>query len=374
MKTMKNTAALIFALAVAMPATAEETSYNDWALFPIQVKEKYGAINRSGEVVIPPEYEEPIVMREGLARVRKGSRVAYLDASGKRVIEPQEMTSELFSQGVAPATGRTADGKFGWGYIDRKGAWRIQPQFADAKGFSGSRAAVGVADEWGKVKYGYIDANGAIVIKPQFDKAFAFGRVARVEIEKRIRLIDSQGRDVTPADIDAFAEVSDGMMLARKGRLLGFLDDEGKVAIAPRFQSVQDFKGGRARFWENSKYGYIDKKGNVVIEAKFDSAADFSEGLAAVRVGERYGFVDPNGRLVIEPAFERVQDFSDGVAAAQLNKLWGYIGKDGKWKIEPKYAWVRPFKNGLAWAGEPKMRGGNYVDHAGRVVWKSPPE
>ena len=81
---------------------------------------------------------------------------------------------------------------------------------------------------------------------------------------------------MTPADIDAFGEVSDGMMLARKGKLLGFLDDEGRVAIAPRFQSVQDFKGGRARFWENSKYGYIDKKGSVVIEAKFDSANDFS--------------------------------------------------------------------------------------------------
>ena len=371
MRTTANAAVVLVALAAA-PASAQETSYNDWALFPIMVRDKHGAINRTGEVVIPPEYEEPIVMREGLARVRKGSRVAYLDASGKRVIEPQEMTAELFSQGVAPATGRSAEGKFAWGFIDRKGAWRIQPQFADAKGFSGSRAAVGVTDEWGKVKYGYIDANGALVIKAQFDRAHPFGRVARVEIEKRIRLIDSSGKDVTPADIDAFGEVSDGMMLARKGKLLGFLDDEGRVAIAPRFQSVQDFKGGRARFWESGKHGYIDKKGAVVIEAKFDSAADFAEGLAAVRLGDRLGFVDPSGKVVIEPAFERVQDFSDGVAAAQREKLWGYIGRDGKWKIEPKYAWVRPFRNGLAWVGEPRMRGGNYVDQTGRVVWKSP--
>ena len=258
MRSTKQTIALFLGIAAAVPAGAQETSYNDAALFPIMVRDKHGAINRNGDVVIPPEYEEAIVMKEGLARVRKGSRVAYLDASGKRVIEPQEMTGELFSQGVAPATGRSADGKYGWGYIDKKGAWRIQPQFADAKGFSGSRAAVGVQDEWGKVKYGYIDANGAVVIKPQYDKAFAFGRVARVEIEKRLRLIDSQGRDVTPAEIDSFGEVSDGMMLARKGRLLGFLNDEGKLVIEPRFQSVQDFKGGRARFWEASKYGYID--------------------------------------------------------------------------------------------------------------------
>lgn len=368
---MKIPAALVLALAAAMPVFAQETGSNDGALFPIQVRDKHGAINRAGEVVIPPEYEEAIVMREGLARVRKGLRVAYLDASGKRVIEPRDMSSGHFSQGVAPSMGRTADGNLSWGYIDKKGAWRIQPQFLNAQGFSGGRAAVGATDEWGKVKYGYIDESGALVIKPQFDKAFPFSRVARVEIDKRARLIDSAGRNVTPADIDEFGEVSDGMRMMRKGTLFGFLDDEGKVAIQPRFQTVRDFQGGRASFYEARKYGFIDKKGNVVIEAKFDYAADFSEGLAAVRVGERFGFVDQNGKLVIEPTFERVEAFSDGVAGAQRDKRWGYVGKDGKWKIEPKYLWVRPFRNGLAFAGEPHSRG-DYVDQSGKVVWKSP--
>src|SRR4029453_17901574 len=93
MKTTRATIALLLALA-NLPAAAQEPADNDWVLFPIMVRGRQGAINRSGEVVIPPEYEETIVMREGLARVRKGSRVAYLDASGKRVIEPQEMTAE----------------------------------------------------------------------------------------------------------------------------------------------------------------------------------------------------------------------------------------------------------------------------------------
>src|SRR5215468_4860397 len=146
----------------AMLCVAQEQSYNDKVLFPISVREKHGAINRTGEVVIPPEYDETVVMREGLARVRKGSRVAYLDASGRRVIEPQDSTEALFSQGLAPARGADEKGRPAWGYIDRTGRWAIPPRFADAKDFSGSRAAVGVADEWGQVKYGYIDAKGAL--------------------------------------------------------------------------------------------------------------------------------------------------------------------------------------------------------------------
>lgn len=363
-------AALLAGVTLAVPAA--ETSYNDHALFSITVRDKYGAINRVGEVVIPPEYDEPVVMREGLARVRKGQRVAYLDASGKRVIEPQAMTSELFSQGLAPARGPDAKGRTRYGYIDRTGRWAIEPQFEDAKSFTASRAAVGIADEWGKIKYGYIDATGAVVIAPRYDRAFAFGRIARVEIEKRPRLIDSSGNDVTPVDVDVFGPESGGMMLARKGKLIGYLNDEGRLAIEPRFTSAYDYKEGMARFWEQGKFGFIDKAGKVAAPPHFDSAGDFQEGLAHVRIEGKYGFIDKNGKTVIPAQFERVQPFSDGAAAAQREKLWGYIDRNGQWIIEPRFQWVREFRNGLAWVGEPRQRGGMYVDKKGATVWRTP--
>jgi hypothetical protein len=363
--------AVIFMGAV-FTALAAETSYNDDVLFPISVREKHGAINRTGEVVIPPEYDEPIAMREGLVRVRKGPRVAYLDASGKRVIEPQSMTSELFSQGLAPARGADAKGRSRYGYIDRSGAWVIQPQFEDAKSFSGSRAAVGIADEWGKIKYGYIDATGSVMIPPRYDRAFAFGRVARVEIEKRSYLIDSNGKDVTPTEVDAFASEAGGMMLARKGKLMGYLNDEGRLVIEPKFIGAYDFKDGMARFWEQGKFGFIDKTGKVAAAPRFDSAGDFQEGLAHVQIDGKYGFIDKSGKTVIPIQFERVQPFSDGAAAAQREKLWGFIDRNGKWLIEPRFQWAREFRNGLAWVGEPRQRGGMYVDKKGAAVWRTP--
>jgi len=353
-------------------ASAQEQRYNDDVLFPISVKEKHGAINRLGEVVIAPEYEQPVVMREGLARVRKGSRVAYLDASGKRVIEPQDMTDALFSQNRAPARGTDEKGKFAWGYLDRTGRWAILPRFADAREFAGGRAAVGVADEWGKVKYGYIDAVGTLVIQARYDKAMPFGRVARVEIEGRPRLIDAAGRDVTPPADLFFASEAGGMMLARRGKLFGYLDDEGRLAIEPRFEGAYDFKDGMARIWQQGKYGYVDKRGTLAVPAVYDSAADFSEGLAGVRSGAKYGFVDRAGKLAIPAQFDRVQRFSDGLAAAQQDKLWGYIDREGRWVITPRYQWVRDFRNGLAWAGEPRQRGGSYIDKQGKAVWSSP--
>lgn len=142
---------------VLMLALAPHTGFaaqpvpNDHALFPIAVGSQYGGINRTGEVVIPAEYDEPIALREGLARVRKGTRVAYRDISGKPVIALQERASELFSRGMAPASGADAHGVMRYGYLNRSGEWAIEPRFADAKAFSENRAVVGVPDESGRV-------------------------------------------------------------------------------------------------------------------------------------------------------------------------------------------------------------------------------
>ena len=95
------------------------------ALFPITVNDKHGMIDRDGKVVIPPEYAEPVIFRDGLARVARGSKIAYLDATGSFV---------------------------------------ISPRFADAKPFSEGLAQVSVADPWGEVKYGYADKSGRLVV------------------------------------------------------------------------------------------------------------------------------------------------------------------------------------------------------------------
>ena len=104
-------AALILAAAIG-----ELAAQSSPALFPITVDDKHGMIDRAGKVVIPPEYAEPVIFRDGLARVAKGSKVAYLDAAGSFVIAPQDAAREPFAEGVTPALGRDDAGKRAWGW------------------------------------------------------------------------------------------------------------------------------------------------------------------------------------------------------------------------------------------------------------------
>jgi hypothetical protein len=170
-------------------------------------------IDRAGKIVIPPEYPEPVVFRDGLARVAKGTRVAYLDATGSFVIAPQDAAREPFAEGVTPAVGRDDAGKRAWGYIDRTGAFVIAPRFADAKPFSDGFAQVGVADQWGELKYGYADKTGRLVVPARYGgKAFPFSAgLARVEVDKQLRVINATGADVTPAGIDFIGIAAEGL-------------------------------------------------------------------------------------------------------------------------------------------------------------------
>src|SRR5262245_16567232 len=75
---------------IVVAAVADLAAQSAPALFPITVNDKHGMIDRAGKVVIAPEYTEAVVFRDGLARVARGSKVAYVDAAGAFVIAPQD--------------------------------------------------------------------------------------------------------------------------------------------------------------------------------------------------------------------------------------------------------------------------------------------
>ncbi|MBO4434018.1 MAG: WG repeat-containing protein [Bacteroidales bacterium] len=74
----------------------------------------------------------------------------------------------------------------------------------------------------------------------------------------------------------------------------------------------------------SKKYGYIDEAGKVVIAPKYSAAHGFSEGLAAVKMetedGDKWGFIDKTGKVVINPKFRfEPRDFHDGWSVVTKN-------------------------------------------------------
>jgi hypothetical protein len=97
---------------------------------------------------------------EGRGAIRMNGVWGYVDRSGRMVIPPQFEWSRQFSEGVVSAT----DKDHREGYIDLQGKWAIAPQFDAAFSFVNGVAAV----YDGHKTYG-IDHSGRRVIEPRPD-------------------------------------------------------------------------------------------------------------------------------------------------------------------------------------------------------------
>jgi WG containing repeat len=74
----------------------------------VSVGGKYGYIDRSGKMVIPPQFKEAGSFSEGLAIIRLNDKEwGYIDTSGKLVINGEEFgLAREFSEGLAAVTGK----------------------------------------------------------------------------------------------------------------------------------------------------------------------------------------------------------------------------------------------------------------------------
>src|SRR5712692_2633540 len=150
---------------VIQPQFSRADDFSDGLAYVFS-SDKRGFIDKTGTMVIPQPWPTG-AFSEGLAIMPVGDKVGYMDVTGKMVIAPQFGGARPFSDGLANVT---VDG-FKQGYIDKAGTMVIAPQlpWGPFSEFREGLAAVNVGHKWG-----YIDKTGTMVITLQFDSADSF--------------------------------------------------------------------------------------------------------------------------------------------------------------------------------------------------------
>ena len=121
-------------------------------LFPLSVDGKYGYMNRSGRVVVEPQWDWASEFSEGLAKIMtqdengNNSKYGYMDTTGQIVVPLQFSEAHDFSEGLAAVALGSP-----FGYIDKTGKMVIENRFNGASSFSEGRAGVVIYGEGGMV-------------------------------------------------------------------------------------------------------------------------------------------------------------------------------------------------------------------------------
>jgi WD40 repeat protein len=304
-----------------------------------------------------------------------GHTVATGDASGAVRIWPRDGKSprSTLRDPAAPSQEsglwrvRSQDGKT-YGYADRTGAWRIAPRFDEAEEFSEGRALVRIRKQWF-----FIDPAGkeALGVPAGATECGSFHEgLARVKQGKLVGYMDQTGKmAIEPQFAEAktserslvlgpgvtvglfstaSAGFSEGLAVFEKERKQGYIDKTGKVVVPAQFDYASGFHEGRALVGVDKKWGFVDTSGRIAIPVRYDEATHFSQGWAAVRVGRNWSYLDGEGKTALAVEFDEARAFSEGLAAVRQGKLWGYIDRDGKLAIAPQFSAAWEFHEGRA--------------------------
>lgn len=311
-------------------------------LFVVQLGGKFGYIDKTGRVVIRPQFDSAKPFLEGMAAVRVGDTAmdktgrlmgkwGYIDKTGRLAVTPRFLSAEDFSDGLALTN--TDIENYKSVYIDKKGTLAITPEQVFSGLNKSSRGSfmssfhdgLALIEVWDgeNSKDGYINTQGKIAITPQFYKSYDFNEgVAQVQVLEpgdilKTGLIDKSGRLVAdpivmcPPLFAGELQFSEGYAAAKKECFggWGFIDKSGHFVMEPRFASATVFREDLAIVgFENApgappndarkffsalqtfgdwgldypdlKYGYIHKSGTLVIPARFEGAGVFSARLA----------------------------------------------------------------------------------------------
>jgi len=199
----------------------------------------------------------------------QGGKFGYVDKTGKVVIAPQFFVAQDFAEGLAAVrVEETSDSRYG--YIDRTGRMVISPRFHQAGSFSEGLAAVEtkarvVGNQVVDTAWGFIDKTGTLKIPDWYDFAGNFSEgLARVTI--------------------------------KFGVSVGYVDRDGKMIIPARFTQAWDFSDGLAAACSDGCV-YIDRSGSRVLK-NFSAWWPFSDGLAVVDFQDRQVYIDKKGRVI----------------------------------------------------------------------------
>lgn len=128
------------------------------------VSDKYGYINKKGEVTIPLQYEKAGEFSEGLANITIEGKKGFIDKTGNIVINPRFESVGFFSESLARVRYK---GK--WGYINNQDSLVISFNYDRAFSFSDGLALVEHSGKWV-----FIDCSGKIVLDPKVEIVNSF--------------------------------------------------------------------------------------------------------------------------------------------------------------------------------------------------------
>jgi hypothetical protein len=254
----------------------------------------FSVIKKSGEIVIPFEYDVIDSFDEGMLRVERNNKKGYLDLTNKEIIPIKYDDIGPFKDGLAPVNLNDS-----YGYVNRSGEIIIPLIYDYTWHFKNGLARVNIGGKFIKIensdynchfeggKWGLINKNGEQILPIKYDMIF--------QSDDDLIIVNIGGAYKHNSDFYTPDLINpESSMYDEEFKKHQYKESFDTREVKKSFNRTEwcAFKGG--------KWGFINASGHEVISAKYDRVSPFENSLSFVQLNNKYGYIDKIGREYFE--------------------------------------------------------------------------
>jgi uncharacterized cupin superfamily protein len=355
---------------------------------PYKSHQKWGFLNKKGEVIIPAQYDTVCHFTDGLACVKENMKWACINANNQVVMpfrEAKQISS--FCQNIQYILLDTREENLpAFAILDTSGK-PISPFCYSDMFYQKNELYLKKEGYWYKWKNGDLtitiqpvrkDTMSGVSLKYEITRTENglkwtvknFNEEPVFDTYSQAKLwLDSIQNKQNQNESKKYTTLtySQGIGIIKIKEKFGCIDSVGNLIVEPKYDEITPFQNGYATVRIGNTWGMLNRKGKEVISCAYSYLGTLKERKIEFKQNEKMGFLNAEGKIVIKPEYDRVSAFSEGKAAVLKQGFWGYIDTLGNTVIPFVYTNAKPFKDSLA-AVQKDFRKYGYINPKNQTV------
>ena len=315
------------------------------------MNEKKGVATLSGDVIIPCQYEEIYIDKNGYIEVRSNGLHGLWNQGGHELIPCKydwilQSMLEKYNYCYVKQNGKT-------GIYDVKKKKELLPCIFDYISFDEKTGHFKVEQD---EKYGLYSLEGKMILSCKYDYLSFDEKIGHIRAEQSGKkgLYTLEGKEIIPCEHDYLSfDKKTGFIKAEQKGKNGLYSLEGKEIIPCKFEYIWDLyykESGCFRVELNNKEGVYNDKGEMLLQCIY-SDVYMNEDYITFSSNDKGGLYSiKEKRILLEPFYDYLSLPSEGLILYKKNEdgKYGYLDLKGNIVIEPQYDKAESFKDGIA--------------------------
>lgn len=279
------------------------------------------------------KFDEVTPFENGLSRVMMKNKYGYIDKTGNTVIPVQYNYADYSFNDYNGVAMSVVENEDGFSAINNNGKLLFPPVDFKIYNIDGYYFKATKDKKWG-----LLALNGNLIIDIKYNWISFSDGIVTLEDENKTAYFNLKTNSLITDKYQKVSPFSDDLSAVSLNSRWGYIDKRGTEIIPLKYREAKPFKNGLAKVSILKKYGFINKQNREIVAVKYDEVEDeFTEGMCKVGLNGKYGFVDVNGSERVPVIYDECHEFCNGLAKVKLNDKYGKVDKYGNVVIAIKY-------------------------------------